>query len=348
MSLSISKPSILYFFIITSFLAAPGGAYADSAALSRPDDHAPIGVMGEHAHKQGEWMLSYRAMHMEMDGNRDGTSRQSTADVLSNFVVAPTEMQMDMHMFGAMYAPNDKVTLMLMVPYVELEMDHINRMGAKFTTRSSGLGDVKISSITTLWADNNRKLLLNFGVSLPTGSNTEEGLTPVGKVRLPYPMQLGSGTYDLMPGLTYLIKHGNYSYGFQGIATLRTGNDEGYRLGNRFDGSMWAARLVNDAISVSARISGEVWGRIRGEDSRVSQILSPMGMGPFPSVHTAQPDLRGGNRVNLALGANYYFHSGFLKDHRLAVEVSAPIHQNLDGPQLETDWTATVGWQKAY
>lgn len=28
--------------------------------VSLPDDHAPIGIMGEHNHKTGEWMASYR------------------------------------------------------------------------------------------------------------------------------------------------------------------------------------------------------------------------------------------------------------------------------------------------
>ena len=39
--------------------------------ISLPDDHAPIGVMGDHAHKAGEWMLFYRYGFMKMDGNRD-------------------------------------------------------------------------------------------------------------------------------------------------------------------------------------------------------------------------------------------------------------------------------------
>ncbi|MEQ8937882.1 MAG: hypothetical protein RLT30_04205, partial [Gammaproteobacteria bacterium] len=36
------------------------------------DSHAPIGVMGDHMHSKGEWMLSYRYMYMEMAGNRIG------------------------------------------------------------------------------------------------------------------------------------------------------------------------------------------------------------------------------------------------------------------------------------
>lgn len=31
-------------------------------------DRAPIGVMGDHRHKKGEWMISYRLMHMAMAG----------------------------------------------------------------------------------------------------------------------------------------------------------------------------------------------------------------------------------------------------------------------------------------
>ena len=333
--------------LLTMMLTA-GIANADSSALSRPDDHAPIGVMGEHAHKQGEWMFSYRAMRMTMDGNQDGGDNLTASDVLIDFVVAPTRMTMDMQMFSAMFAPSDKLTLMVMVPYLELEMDHVTRMGAKFTTRSSGFGDIKLSSITTLRQDHHSKLLLNFGISLPSGSNTEQGITPAGKTRLPYPMQLGSGTYDLMPGITYLVKHPDFSYGLQAIATIRTGNDQGYRLGNRLDTSAWAAKPLNHSVSLSARVSAQAWGDIHGADSKISQTLSPMGMGPFPSVPTAQPDLRSGRRINLALGANFLVQSGAASGHRLAFELTRPLMEHLDGPQLETDWSVNFGWQKAY
>jgi len=87
-------------------------------------DHSPIGLMGDHRHKKGEWMTSYRFMRMD------------TAIIgLDN--------------------------------------------GSKST----------------------RQINANIGVSLPTGSNkkTDQILTPMGSTltpRLPYPMQLGTGTYD--------------------------------------------------------------------------------------------------------------------------------------------------------
>lgn len=33
---------------------------------SLPDDHTPIGIMGDHNHKKGEFMMSYRYMRMDM------------------------------------------------------------------------------------------------------------------------------------------------------------------------------------------------------------------------------------------------------------------------------------------
>ena len=74
----------------------------------RADDHAPIGVMADHTHRLGEVMFSYRFMAMEMDGVRDRTDRGSNADVFAQrCMVSPTRMRMQMHMLGAMWAPND-------------------------------------------------------------------------------------------------------------------------------------------------------------------------------------------------------------------------------------------------
>ena len=43
---------------------------ADTYSGGGASSHAPIGVMGEHMHKKGEYMLSYRFSHMQMKGNR--------------------------------------------------------------------------------------------------------------------------------------------------------------------------------------------------------------------------------------------------------------------------------------
>ena len=53
----------------------------------RPDTHAPIGVMGDHVMDEGEMMLSYRYMKMEMEGNRTGTDSKSKTGIIFVVVV---------------------------------------------------------------------------------------------------------------------------------------------------------------------------------------------------------------------------------------------------------------------
>jgi hypothetical protein len=45
------------------------------------------------------------------------------------------------------------------------------------------------------------------------------------------------------------------------------------------------------------------------------------------------------------VGVNVYIRKGLLKATRLAIEGMVPIYQDLDGPQLETDWIVTGGIQ---
>jgi len=88
-----------------------------------PEGHAPIGVMADHMHAAGEWMLSYRYMWMSMDDLQVGTDSITNAEAFGRgFSSVPTKMTMDMHMFGMMYGISDTFTLMLMTNYVQKEM----------------------------------------------------------------------------------------------------------------------------------------------------------------------------------------------------------------------------------
>jgi hypothetical protein len=137
-------------FGLLAALALASPTQAQDWSPSRPDSHAPIGVMGDHTHEAGEMMLSFRYMHMAMDGNRDMTTGLTPADVLTTFPVTPLRMPMDMYMAGLMYAPSDRVTLMGMLPVLGLSMDHMTRSGVSFTTDSKGIGDTKLGAMITL------------------------------------------------------------------------------------------------------------------------------------------------------------------------------------------------------
>ncbi|MFW5431894.1 MAG: hypothetical protein ACKE5M_08795 [Methylophilaceae bacterium] len=347
---------------VLSTLFFTPGALADIHTNAGPqaNAHAPIGVMGDHTHQKNEWMLSYRFMTMDMDGNRSGSSSISPEEIATTVPnrlagqpmqpptlrVVPTKMTMDMHMFGAMYAPTDNLTLMVMVNYIENDMDHItfqgmmgtNRLGT-FTTTSRGWGDTKISGLVKIYDNHKHKVHLNLGISLPTGSITKKDtvLTPMNtrvELRLPYAMQLGSGTYDLLPGITYQTYQGKWNFGAQYMATIRTSeNDEDYTLGDEHKFTGWASYSWLHNLSTSVRLAYMDIGNIDGADPK---IAAP--------VQTADPNNYGEERLDLYAGINWAHHSG----HRLALEVGAPVYQHLDGPQLETDWTLTAGYQYAF
>lgn len=309
-------------------------------SAGRPDGHAPIGVMGDHSHKKGEFMFSYRYMLMEMNGNRSGTNSISNAEVLQDFMVTPDKMTMQMHMFGGMYAVDDNLTLMAMVPYVVKEMDHITRSGASFTTTSEGFGDISTTALYKILDQNQQRIHLNLGVSFPTGSINERDNTPAGTNQiLPYPMQIGSGTFDLLPGITYLGQSGENSWGSQLLATVRLGeNDNSYKLGDQLQLSAWVARNLNNWLASSIRLKGRTWGNINGADSRLNPAMIP----------TADPNLRGGTQLDLGIGLNLYAPEGDLKGSRLALEFELPLYRDLNGPQLENDWLLTIGLQTSF
>lgn len=345
----------------------PAAAHqGDGGSVTYASDHAPIGVMADHRHAKGEWMLSYRFMAMEMSGNRDGRDSVSPETIVTTtpnpfanppmmpptLRVVPTDMPMRMHMVGGMYGLTDRVTLMAMGMLVEMEMDHITFQGAtgttrlgNFTTEAAGIGDTTLGAIIGLDKGDRPHHQINLGLalSLPTGSVTEtdQVLTPMNttpNLRLPYPMQLGSGSIDFKPSLTAFSRSGKWNYGGQASAIIRLEDtDSGYRLGDRFEATSWLAFEAKPWVSFSGRLKAVSAGQIEGTDPA---IRAP--------VQTADPDNHGGETLTAMIGVNLAGQSGWQAGHRLAAELGMPVYRDLNGPQLESDMTFTLGWQKAF
>jgi len=325
--------------------------------------HGPIGVMGRHLLPKGKFMLGYRYGHMEMNGLRLGTT-DITADQATTFPnrfagmpgmpptlrVIPLDMSMDMHMFSAMYGLSDTVTLMAMLPYIEKDMTAITYQGPVGTTvlgtskrNSEGIGDVRLGATMGLLTKGPHKLNLTMGLSLPTGSITERGqmLSPMNMRptrRLAYAMQLGSGTFDLMPALTYQTTKGAFSYGAQLRGTVRLGtNDEGYALGDEAAVTAWASYKAAPWVSLSGRIEASRVDHISGMDRNIMMA----GPGSDPLSY-------GGDRVTVFAGADFSPQRGALKGHKIGLELGVPIYQDLNGPMLKTDWMLGLAWRKSY
>ncbi|MEO0399475.1 MAG: transporter [Pseudomonadota bacterium] len=327
--------------------------------------HDPIGVMGSHLTEPGKVMVSLRYQRMQMEGSRIGTdpvSPETIATTVPNrffgqpmqpptLRVVPLDMSMDMIMAGAMVGVTDWLTLMAMGMFVEKSMDHVTFQGptgttelGNFTTGASDFGDTTVTALARIFdvktaGGAHHKALLNLGASLPTGSivETDAVLTPLNMtptLRLPYPMQLGSGTFDLQPGFTYTGMHDSVKWGAQYKATVRLGNnDQGYTFGDAQYLTAWGQYATSDLIAFSLR--GAFTAQNAIEDSDAS-IVAP--------VQTANPDFQGGDRLDVGVGFNLNPQSGALRGHGFGVEMLFPVYQDLNGPQLETDWTLTIGW----
>ena len=347
-------------------ILTPTLSYADSGhkAVAAPEAHAPIMVMGDHMHKAGEYMMSLRQMNMRMKGNINGTNKLNDAQVLgqpndnammpANLRVVPQEMDMKMTMLGAMYAPNNAVTLLAMVMQIDNEMvlqSYQGMMGdtpcaSTFISKTSGTGDTIIGALFRGGATPNGQWHSGLAVSLPTGAIDETGrpITPMGcaqatmDMRLPYPMQLGSGSYELKPSLTYNGDWNKWRVGAQASAVMRLNdNDENYRLGDKAELQGWVMKNLTAWASASARLDISHQGKIDGKDSKIA----------LP-VQTAQTNFSGGTLANFSLGVNLIGQSGALRDHRLAIELVMPVHQDAFGVQMKREETLTIGWQKAF
>lgn len=322
-----------------------------------PQTHAPIGVMGDHMHNEGEFMFSYRYMDMDMSGNLKGSHNISSDEIATTIPnvfgdmpptvrVVPQNMTTKMHMVGLMYAPTNDLTLMVMLNYLERKMTLTTYQGmtgttqlGDFNTESTGLGDTKIGLLYRLHDDETHHFHLNANWQIPTGSNDEvaEVLTPMNMrtdMRMPYTMQLGSGSNILELGTTYNGYVNKSNWGAQVLysAALET-NDEEYQVGNKFQFTAWYAHQLTEVLSSSLRLTYINTNEIEGKDA---MIMAP--------VTTANPENYGGNYINASFGLN----TVIANKHRLAFEYSVPLEQDVNGVQMEMDKMFTVGYQIAF
>ncbi|MEM6707512.1 MAG: transporter [Pseudomonadota bacterium] len=311
---------------------------------------------GAHGPHGGGAMLTYRFMRMSMAGSLNGQRRQSSTAIATTELnpfsdqpmqpptlrVVPRSMTVDMHGFGLMYALTERVSLAAMTGFVEKTMDHVTFSGptgdvvlGRFTTNTSGVADTRVSALIQLVSRPAWRIQARLGLSLPTASIDErdEVLTPAGARRqsqLPYPMQLGSGTVDALLGLTFAGDLGALGWESQWQSVVRLGeNDAGYALGDEHEVSATLSYRLTDPLKLHARLRYFDRGNVDGADPR---IQAP--------VQTADPQRQGAERLDFGLGLAWSPSGG---RRQVTLEAYRPVQQNLDGPQLETDWSLALG-----
>lgn len=323
----------------------------DHNAMMPDDGEAmPMATM-RHAMRAGDWMFEYRYAREVMNGLLRGSKKVSTQDLFNDpayqnagksDTMASPAMTMDMNMLMVMYTMSDRWTWTAMInPYMSNSMD-MEMAGAMPSAdahdhsnmpmmSSKGLGDTELGFIYRLTsAEPDDTWQISAGLSLPTGSVDVKGSDGL---RLPYSMQLGSGTVDVKLALSYEHQWGQWAFGGKAADTARMGhNKHGWNAGDRQEVSTWGNYRFSFGTTVQTKLAFLYQEQINGSDS---------GMGDTTTYAGIRPDSYGGVRLDL-IGTV----SQELGPVTISGDLGMPIHQNANGVQTKTTWL--FGFSIAY
>ena len=141
----------------------------------------------------------------------------------------------------------------------------------------------------------------------------------------------------MITGLTYSTERSSWAYGSQ-IKLKRVVSKDDCNFGNDFYLTSWIQKEISLETALSLRLAFDKQDPIDGRDSN---IVAP--------IQTANPANYGGKVLELGLGINQLFNI-FPGDHadRIGVELTYPISQNLNGPQMKSGWMINIGYQKYF
>ena len=305
-------------------------------AQVQTEHHVPAGITGDRILPRGSLRFGYGYQHRTLADNFQGSSRLTTQQVLLDYQASPLTMTQAKHAAEVMYAPTSRLTLAAVGNYSRYSANHVTRANGKFTLEAEGVGDLWIAALLGLRQHGYLRSHLQAGVFVPTGSIDNAGsVAGSPPVQLPYPLQIGSGTTDVAPGITLVGLGDQLSWGLQMSARLPLGdNGRRWRRGSEIRGTAWGAFHPRDWIGVSTRIAASQRGGHQGHDSALQDPDL------LPTVH---PNRQGGRSVVMPIGLNLIFAGTHLH-----VEWSRALARDLQGPQLGDDWTLTAGVRRTF
>jgi hypothetical protein len=319
-------------------VADPAAAPDSAGATPTPWRRPPVNLRGGYTLERDQVVLSYRFERVGKNGLQSGGSEISPDSVLGAYQSAPETLDLDRHVFTARWSPIDHVTFELELPFVRTVSDQIHQPSPgevdSFETKSTGFGDVGLWVLYRVYRDVHSDLHLNLGLSFPSGSIGQAQLLPLGATpdalqRLPYPLQLGSGTVDLQPGFTYGGRYDAGAWGFQALAVLRAGTNEyDYILGNEYEVTGWGGWAWNEWLSNSFSLKWRQRFDGSGSDPDIDASASPM----------ADARLLSYRRLDALFGLAITPTGGRLKRTRWVLDAGLPAYQDVDGPQPRTKW----------
>jgi hypothetical protein len=327
---------------------------------------APAGVMFDHMLGKNGFMVGYRYMYGSQSGDMlHGSNLVGDPALVANgcgpnsCFVKPNTMAMHMHMLDIMYAPTDWLNLMVMPQFMDMSMT-MRRLRPPADDRlapdegvhiphhvengheTGGISDMGVYALVKLFDAGRHHLHMGLGLSIPFGAvdielrrnhQVEGGL-------IHYGMQLGSGTLDFKPSLTYTGNYDNWSWGAQlnGIKRLEDNGETGFAFGDMFQTTAWGGYGLTHWLTATLRGVYTVQGAVQGEFDQYIDKKGPM---DYPANY-------GGRFWDVGFGLNATVPGGDLAGNSLGVEWLQPVATDFNGYQLDRDGTLSATWHYAF
>jgi hypothetical protein len=312
-----------------------------------------MGVFGADMPAAGKLVVSLTPNFGNLSGIKMGTRTVSNEFIVStvpfflnprqNVRIVPQNIAFRTQVLGLSYGVTKDLALVLTAGTVQKSLEALVFRGAAGITPlvrnypgTEGLADFTLSGIYRVYQDEVHRVQVSLGFSFPTGSNTatfNDWIAPngaFGNIRGFYGMQLGTGTFDIMPGVVYAGFTGPWSWGasYRGRFPLAP-NPQNYLWGDLHEFNGWGGYTLLPGLTTTFRVNTALQGQIRGFDQEIRGAAVP-----------ANPSFYGGQRVELFGGGTISGKFIGYDNWTLAVEAGLPVYQNLNGPQIMKNWQA--------
>ena len=367
-------------------LAGALGPKGDSVAASSPTvtpRRAPAGIRFDHLlANQGDMEVGYQYTYdIRGTGMQHGTRRAGDTEIITSAcagtpcTLTPRDSDTHVSTVDFMLGLSPRATLVFAAQYLnhdmklrDLDIDVQNALGinppprVSYSRNTGGVGDVELHFLYGLFESEGHEVHAGLGLHAPTGSVKKR--PTLTRDFSPYDSQLGSGTWDFHPSLTYSGALLRFAWGTQlsGIKRMESSNDAGYLLGDQFLATTWGSLRLTDWLSASLRGQYTAQGGVRG---RFDNHAAPRAVGTrvvgtetqtiYAYVDTPSaingpmdgPDNTGGQRWDVGFGINAVIPRGLLRGNRVSVEWLEPVATHFNGFQLERQGTLQLTWELA-
>lgn len=312
--------------------------YGKGWPIGRLDTVFPAGLERTQIADVGRFSFGVRASRTEWEGNRDSRTNLSTQQIFDQgFTIAGTDLLERRLEVDAVYGLNRHWTLFATLPFIERELTYEQLGTGSSSTSNSGLGDIILGGRYT--DTNTKKELLQYsiGLEIPTGDYDERG-NYAGEVNthLPFPLQIGTGSFRLQPGASYVRAFKGWSLGLRGEGRIHLDrNSDNWAVGDSFQANVWAATAFTDHISGNVGLQAEWRGDYHGDAPELDFTRSPL----------EDESRQGGSLLEIIVGLGADLSGSYASANRIDLEIGFPVDEWLSGPGLSRETSFLVSWK---